>query len=70
MSNNTDQLQALVAELQRKVDALQSQSEAQTIPDEDLAIIAATAAAYLGIKGKVKAIQFAGRSTTTSLASA
>lgn len=68
MSNNTEQLQALVAELQRKVDALQSQSE--SIPDEDLAIIAATAAAYLGVKGKVKAIQFAGRSTTTSLASA
>ncbi len=65
-----DELVALVDQLQHKIDSLQDKLAAQPLPEEDLVVIAATAAAYLGIKGRVKAIQFAGRSGTTSLASA
>lgn len=65
-----DELVALVDQLQHKIDSLQDKVAAQPLPEEDLVVIAAAAAAYLGIKGRVKAIQFAGRSGTTSLASA
>lgn len=72
--SNKDELTKLVEQMQEKIASLETElaanKAAQPIPEEDLAVIAASAAAFMGLKGKVKAIQFAGRSGTTSLASA
>lgn len=66
MSNDknpsAEELAALVAKLQAELAELKA---AQPVPEEDLVVIAATACAFLGLKGKVKAIQFAGRATNT-----
>lgn len=74
MSKKDDELLELVKQMQEKIASLETEladsKAAQPIPEEDLAVIAASAAAFLGIKGKLKAIQFAGRSGTNSLASA
>ena len=72
--SNKDELTKLVEQMQEKIASLETElaatKAAQPIPEEDLVVIAASAAAFMGLKGKVKAIQFAGRSGTTSLASA
>ena len=72
--SNKNELTKLVEQMQEKIASLETElaatKAAQPIPEEDLAVIAASAAAFMGLKGKVKAIQFAGRSGTTSLASA
>ena len=59
---SADELAAVVAKLQAELAELKA---AQPVPEEDLVVIAATACAFLGLKGKVKAIQFAGRATNT-----
>lgn len=66
MNFSTDELIALVDKLSRQVTKLEAKiaelNATRPVPEEDLVVIAAAAAAYMGYKGKIKAIQFAGRS--------
>ncbi len=63
------ELAQLVADLKKQVATLEKQvgtlNESRIVPEEDLVVIAATAAAYMGFKGKIRAIQYAGRDTST-----
>lgn len=67
MSNETNDLSTaelvgLVKQLQRRVDELEASVSSlvatRPIPEEDLLVIAAAAAAYMGYKGKVKAVRY------------
>lgn len=66
MNFSTDELIALVDKLSRQVTKLEAKiaelNATRPVPEEDLVVIAAAAAAYMGYKGKIKAIQFSGRS--------
>lgn len=69
MSNDkltTEELADQVAKLTKRVEQLEAQLAAVPVPEEDLAIIAATAAAYLGYSGSVKAIHYAAKSPFAS----
>ena len=61
----TAELTALVHKLQARLDELETRMaglhESRPVPEEDLMAIAAAAAAYLGYKGKVKAVSYANR---------
>lgn len=61
----TAELAALVQKLQNQVDDLQSVVSnlvaTRPVPEEDLLVIAGAAAAYMGYKGKVKAVSYASR---------
>lgn len=61
----TAELSALVAKLSARVEALEGRitelQASRPVPEEDLLVIAATAAAYLGYKGKVKAVSYTSR---------
>lgn len=58
-------LAALVAQLSKRVDDLEAKVTNLTanrpVPEEDLLVIAAAAAAYMGYKGTVKAVSYANR---------
>ncbi len=77
MSNETKdlsvvELAALVQQLQKRVDGLESTVAGlvatRPVPEEDLAVLAAAAAAYMGYKGKVKAVRYSSRTGWTSAA--
>ena len=59
------ELAALVEQLQQRVDKLEAHVAnlvaSRPIPEEDLLVIAAAAAAFLGYKGNVKAVSYAGK---------
>lgn len=59
------ELAAVVEKLQQRVEQLEAQVAnlvaSRPIPEEDLLAIAAAAAAYMGYKGKVKAVSYASR---------
>lgn len=67
---SAEELARLVTKLQYRVEKLEKSvadlKATRPVPEEDLAVIAATAAAYMGCKGTVKAIHFAGRSPLAS----
>lgn len=62
---SAEELKALVDKLTKQVTKLETKvadlQGSRPVPKEDLVVIAAAAAAYMGYKGKIKAIQFAGR---------
>ena len=64
------ELAALVEQLQQRVDKLEAHVAnlvaSRPIPEEDLLVIAAAAAAYLGYKGNVKAVSYAGKTGWSS----
>lgn len=59
------ELAAQVAQLSKRVDELQAQitnlTQTRPVPEEDLLVIAAAAAAYMGFKGTVKAVSYANK---------
>ncbi|WP_341729585.1 hypothetical protein [Brooklawnia sp.] len=68
MSNETSdlstaELAALVEKLSKRVDELEAEvariRAERPVPEEDLMVIAAAAAAYMGYKGTVKAVSYA-----------
>lgn len=70
MSNEKQDLDAaelagLVEKLQQRIEQLEAQVaglvSSRPIPEEDLLAIAAAAAAYMGYKGRVKAVSYASR---------
>lgn len=58
-----DELTALLSKLSARIDELDAEvaklKAERPVPEEDLVVIAACAAAYMGYKGKIKAIDFA-----------
>lgn len=61
MENNTAELQALVAELSKRLEALEGEVSSlkanQQVPDDVMVAISAAVAAYLGHKATVKAVR-------------
>ncbi|MGB3955991.1 MAG: hypothetical protein WBL05_12035 [Brooklawnia sp.] len=59
------ELAGLVEKLQQRIEQLEAQVaglvSSRAIPEEDLLAIAAAAAAYMGYKGRVKAVSYASR---------
>ena len=60
-----EELAGLVQRLQARVDNLEARltelRDTRPVPEEDLMAIAAAASAYLGYKGKVRAVSYANR---------
>ena len=62
---STAELAALVEKLSARVEELEASvaqlSASRPVPEEDLMVIAAAAAAYMGYKGTIKAVNYANR---------
>ena len=60
-----EELEGLIQRLQARVDNLEARltelRDTRPVPEEDLMAIAAAASAYLGYKGKVRAVSYANR---------
>lgn len=71
MSKTETDIAALVVRLEKRIEKLEKSiaelKATRPVPEEDLVVIAAAAAAYMGYKGSIKAINFASPANPSGL---